>query len=389
MKISNLFSPAVNKEARGNFNKLTGLSKFGVVVLTALAGLVTIPVGGIGGIAVFQKLTGTLPRKQAKVNEVASQIIQPKTYTVPEKPVTRNVPLHSTDVDKAENDDKPSPINILEIEKTDQLNEKPGVKPTELTLGQSSEDRGTLNCGEKSLEYAAALRARSPVTSDKQPYKKIEDQLSYGNVELQVGGRPVHTTLALSNDGNSGNQCAQFFSQNIPIIFIRRMQEALAKSASDSINGDLVETVMRETMQEVENKWIEADIPKRSNTTTNMLFFFPDTEGKIKGAFYGTGDTRTIIIRGDEVLRVGQFAMNGENQGPSTSHFDLEPGDLVFCSSDGVWHNASPLEVRDFLKRELNQDDSLSRALHNLVNACTTPPARIDDLNPILLRIPE
>lgn len=118
-----------------------------------------------------------------------------------------------------------------------------------------------------------------------------------------------------------------------------------------------------------------------SNTTVNMIFLFPTENAPFRGAFLGRGDTRTLIFRANnEVERVG--ALSGETKGV----FQLEPGDYLFTSSDGIWHNASPVQVNAFIKTDLENGYSMQQAVERLVAA--TLAGRDDDRNPILLQVP-
>ena len=176
-------------------------------------------------------------------------------------------------------------------------------------------------------------------------------------------------------------------------IFERRLQERLkSEKDKDEIRGSLVEEVMEETIKEVKEKVKSFGFMDNNFPDVNMILLFPTKDGGTRGAFFGDNQTRTVVFRGEKSLRVGEFDQNNESAlklKRPTCTFDLEAGDLLFCSSDGIWKHCSPTEVGAFVKTRMQQtNNSLKTTVTDLVSANIPEGVPRDDMNPILLQIP-
>lgn len=368
-----------------DFRKLNRKEKAITCLVSGLVGVITfIPTFGLGGMATFRYLSHKYAQeREAKVNQISKTILK--------TPLEIKDVTHREALDLVENDDEPALVDIMDslaaikngtfvIPDKHPLVDPTTDNPSKLKNGETMKDHGELMCGTKSVSYASVRRAVEDKTT--------EDQLHYETQTFTLQNQSLETIFVLSNDGNKKNFMSLFYSERAPKIFKEKLQTTINEQNRSSIEQQDMLQALNETDDEIFNLWVEhlKSHPDEAGcaTTVNMLFFYPD-QGQIKGGFFGMGDTRSIILRGEnDVIRLGSLS------GKSLGVFDIQEGDKIFISSDGIWHNASPNQVNQFIQERLkNYEDEEDKAkqmenvLVDLVKA--TLPGRVDDRNPMLL----
>lgn len=370
-----------------DFKTLSGKEKAFTCFMSGLVGAITfIPTFGLGGMATFRYLSHKFAQERAsKIDQVAKPILK---TAIEIKDVT-----HQGELDLVENDGKAVLVDI--IKSLDAIrdgtfivpDDHPFIEvdslatdPSELKNCEAMKNHGELMCGTKPVSFASVRRAVEGKTT--------EDQLHYETQTFSLANQTLDTIFILSNDGNKGNSMSLFYSQSAPAIFKEKLQNRLAEQNGNSIEKQDMLQALKDTHIEIEDLWIknvQSGLFKAGpDTAVNMLFFYP-SEGKIQGGFFGKSDTRTLILRGEnEVIRVGSLSKQ------SLGVFDVQEGDKIFVSSDGMWHNASPNQVNQFIQERSkdyqgqgNEAEKLENVLVDLVKA--TLPGQVDDRNPLLL----
>lgn len=373
MKLSILNPISSQYSGIKDFKTLSHGQQAKAVIFSALAALFTFPALGVGGVAAFRATVTKYAERNKTINEVGVAVIMKKSIN------TSDI-TNKEELDLIENDGKPSNVDIIQRRhETLELDENYRVPQDHdtslLENGQFKTEAGELQCGETTLPFASTVRA---VKQD----KVVEDQLLATTIEFTIGDTVINTPFILSCDGNKNNAMSLFYKEEAPKFFKEFVQERL--NQGELLDDALATKALKYVEDKVFDEWVNHPMAGKSQSTVNMLFLFPAENDSFKGAFLGRGDTRTLIFKKDgEVNRVGT-TKDGETIGT----FTLEPGDLIFTSSDGIWHNASPTQVGEFIRSDLNEGKTLQNTVERLVAATVTENSRDDDRNPILIQIP-
>lgn len=296
-----------------------------------------------------------------------------------------------------ENDNQPAPTNILDNLAKIRDESLDLKKPLDLIQGsdqplkdgQTVGANGKSHIGDIEVNFANVMRANSL------SHKAIEDQVSIsGHTFRQQGGPSINTMLIVSNDGNQKNLLSSMYSMRAKEIFEQTLQELVQHHTEGKITPALVQYALAKTHHQIlDVEWREhlrAHPQDVCGTTSNMVFLMP-FENTLCGVVFNAGDSRAVLLKKDgDVMRLG-----GPEEGQQSGAFIVEPGDHLFISSDGIWHNASPTQVNTFIRERMDdfkdsihdRGDRMQAVLLDLVKA--TLPGREDDRNPVLISIPE
>lgn len=373
MKLSMINPISSQYSGLKDFKTLSHGQQAKAVFFSALAALASLPVLGIGGVAAFRATVNRYVERNHAINKIGVD-------TILKKSINTSDITNKDELDLVENDGKPSNVDIIKrrnesLELDENFRVLQDYDTSLLENGQFKTEAGELQCGETTLPFASTVRA---VKQD----KVIEDQLLATTIEFTIGDTVINTPFILSCDGNKNNAMSLFYKKEAPKFFKEFVQEKL--NQGEPLDDALATQALKDVEDAVFDAWVKHPMAGKSQSTVNMLFLFPTENASFKGAFLGRGDTRTLILRHNgEVNRVGT-TKDGETIGT----FTLEPGDLIFTSSDGIWHNASPSQVGEFIRSDLNDGKTLQETVDRLVAATVTENSRDDDRNPILIQIP-
>ncbi len=394
-------------DTTNNFKNLSRRQQAGTVALTVIATILTLPILGLGGLAACRYCT----KKLCAVHKPNDTILDCAAKALKIDVVVKDI-TNKTALDEAENDGNPVMTDILEsLEKMKKNTFKDATikskqlsvtqaprkwedvsqtkPPSELLSGEVYKEKGQAQCGDISINYAAVMRAVQPEEDSKKP---IEDQLAFSPQQYSLSnGDAINTFLVVSNDGNQKNTMSLFYSNNAPKLFQTKLNAILKKENSSSIEQKQILQALKETHESITSLWMEHVKEKPNDvgsaTTVNMVFLYPGENGAIQGGFFGSGDTRTLLIN-----KEGKVSRIGNLKGESLGVFQAQPGSKLFISSDGIWHNASPQQVAQFIQeraedyKEMPESECLENVLIDLVKASLH--GREDDRNPMIISIP-
>lgn len=254
-----------------------------------------------------------------------------------------------------------------------------------LLKNQAAKIEKELQCGSTTIGAAGILKTNGKYKAD----KPCQDNVSFNQLTVRIAGEDIKMSFLVGADGNAsaGDIAAAYYNQKAPALLTSKLGELHSISDAD------VQEALKATHEELQSGWAEFVKEKKlqGNCTSNMVLLFPEpNSGKVQGAFLGAGDFRSLVLKKDgEVRRLGRLL----DEGLQLSTFSLEKGDKIFMSSDGVWHNTSPNQVNEFLRKRMEGDDLKTKSQEEKTMSALEDLVKImhqgqpDDLSPCLISI--